>query len=202
MLECMSRIEDRLPAVGREALDEARRAHSGRGEFVKLEKHRIRCWQAVELAEFQDRAVEVNALRALIFVLHPPGKEDLVDCLDVFVGFANRAEPHYADLEPTLRKYFGDCVPAATGDRLVVELAQIEEGGEGVLLGLGSVARRYGRLHELRAVEWIVHAVSCAKPNLKLRRVLHRRGFRIQQLAGIGEAYYFVDQILDRPKHD
>jgi hypothetical protein len=28
----------------------------------------------------------------------------------------------------------------------------------------------------LLGVEWIVHAVSCAKPNLKLRRVLERRG--------------------------
>jgi hypothetical protein len=54
----------------------------------------------------------------------------------------------------------------------------------------------------LRAVEWIVHAVSCAKPNLKLRRVLHRRGFTIQQLAGVGEAYHFVDRIVGYPEHD
>jgi hypothetical protein len=88
------------------------------------------------------------------------------------------------------------------GHRLVVELAQIEEGGEGVLLALGSLARRYARLHKLNAVEWIVHAVSCAKPNLKLRRVLHRSGFTVQQLPGIGEAYHFVDQIVGHLKND
>jgi len=57
-------------------------------------------------------------------------------------------------------------------NRLVIELAQIEGGGEGVLMSLGSLARRYAILHELSAIEWVVHAVSRAKPNLKLRRLL------------------------------
>ena len=81
------------------------------------------------------------------------------------------------------------------GNRLVIELAQIEEGGEGVLVALGALARRYATLNGLAAVEWIVHAVTCAKPNLKLRRVLQRRGFAIQQLDGIGEAYHYVDVV-------
>lgn len=78
-------------------------------------------------------------------------------------------------------------------DRLVIELAQIEGGGEGVLVSLASLTRRYATLHGLSGVEWIVHAVSCAKPNLKLRRVLERRGFVVQQVAGVGEAYHFID---------
>lgn len=81
------------------------------------------------------------------------------------------------------------------GDRLVIELAQIQEGGEGVLLALGALARRYATLHGLAAIEWIVHAVTCAKPNLKLRRVLQRRGFVIRQLQGIGEAYHYIDVV-------
>ena len=81
------------------------------------------------------------------------------------------------------------------GDRLVVELAQIEGGGEGVLVSLASLTRRYATQHRLSAVEWIVHAVSCAKPNLKLRRVLERRGFVVRQVAGVGEAYHFVDAL-------
>ena len=83
----------------------------------------------------------------------------------------------------------------ACGDRLIIELAQIEEGGEGVLLALGALARRYATLHGLAAIEWIVHAVNCAKPNLKLRRVLQRRGFVIRQLEGVGEAYRYVDVV-------
>jgi hypothetical protein len=77
--------------------------------------------------------------------------------------------------------------------RLVIELAQIEGGGEGVLPSLASLARRYAQLHGLSSVEWIVHAVSCANPNLKLRRVLERRGFVVEQIEGVGEAYHFVD---------
>lgn len=77
--------------------------------------------------------------------------------------------------------------------RLVVELAQIEGGGEGVLVSPASLTKRYAQLHKLAGVEWIVHAVSCAKPNLKPRRVLERRGFNIEQVAGVGEAYHFVD---------
>jgi hypothetical protein len=81
------------------------------------------------------------------------------------------------------------------GNRLVIELAQIEEGGEGVLVALDAVARRYATLNGLASVEWIVHAVMCAKPNLKPRRVLQRRGFAIRILEGIGEAYHYLDVV-------
>ena len=80
-------------------------------------------------------------------------------------------------------------------NRLVIELAQIEGGGEGVLMGLASLANRYAKLHDLSEIEWIVHAVSCAKPNLKLRRVLERRGFVVRQVAGVGEAYHLVNSV-------
>ena len=80
-----------------------------------------------------------------------------------------------------------------TSDRVVVELAQIEGGGEGVLVSLSSLARRYAQLRGLSGVEWIVHAVSCAKPNLKLRSVLEHRGFSIKQIPGMGEAYHLID---------
>ena len=82
-------------------------------------------------------------------------------------------------------------------NRLVIELAQIDGGGEGVLLSLGSVARRYAALRHLGAVEWIVHAVTCAKPNLKLRNVLERRGFVVKELEAVGTAYHFLDNIED-----
>jgi len=78
-------------------------------------------------------------------------------------------------------------------DRLVIELAQIEGGGEGVLVSLAALAKRYAKLRALSGVEWIVHAVSCAKPNLKLRRVLEHRGFIIETIDGIGEAYHLLE---------
>lgn len=83
-----------------------------------------------------------------------------------------------------------------TDKRLTIELAQIDGGGEGVLVALGSLSRRYAMGNGLAAVEWIIHAVNCAKPNLKLRRVLEQRGFTIEELPGIGSAYYLKDDLM------
>ena len=83
-------------------------------------------------------------------------------------------------------------------DHLVIELAQIEGGGEGVLVSLASLAKRYVTLRKLSGVEWIIHAVTCAKPNLKLRRVLERRGFVVRHVAGVGEAYYLFESVTPR----
>jgi hypothetical protein len=80
-------------------------------------------------------------------------------------------------------------------DRLTVELAQIEGGGEGVLSTLVALAERYAQSRGLNQVEWIVHAVNCAKPNPKLRRVLERRGFVIENVPSVGAAYYKLRQI-------
>jgi hypothetical protein len=79
--------------------------------------------------------------------------------------------------------------------RLVVELAQIEGGGEGILISLAVLARRYARLNAITELEWIVHAVTCAKPNPKLRRVLGRRGFAVRQIDDVGEAYHLIESV-------
>lgn len=74
---------------------------------------------------------------------------------------------------------------------LIIELAQIEGGGEGALPAIAALAERYARHNNLEAVEWIVHAINCANPNLKLRRILERRGFVIKNVPSFGQAYYF-----------
>lgn len=74
--------------------------------------------------------------------------------------------------------------------RLVLELAHIDGGGEGVLPALWRLTERYARQQGLAEVEWIVHALTCAEPNLKLRHVLERRGFVVEDLPGIGLAYH------------
>jgi len=84
---------------------------------------------------------------------------------------------------------------AIAGDKLILELAQIDGGGEGVLPTLASVAQRYARRRQLRAVEWLVYATACAKPNLKLRRVLERRGFTVREVPGKGECYYQLAEV-------
>lgn len=84
-------------------------------------------------------------------------------------------------------------------DTLTLELAQIDGGGEGVLPALASVVQRYARKRELRAVEWFVYATACARPNLKLRRVLERRGFVIREVPGKGTCYHQRVERRDLP---
>jgi len=86
-----------------------------------------------------------------------------------------------------------------TSERLTVELAQIEGGGEGVLPALRVLSERLARRRGLTEVEWVVHAINCAKPNLKLRRVLERRGFTIQDVPGVGEAFYHLHLLAEQP---
>ena len=78
---------------------------------------------------------------------------------------------------------------------LIIELAQIDGGGEGVLPILSSLSRRYAKKRGLNRVEWVVHALNCAEPNLKLRRVMERRGFKVKDVPGKGRAYTYIDEI-------
>lgn len=78
---------------------------------------------------------------------------------------------------------------------LVVELAQIDGGGEGVLPTLWVLAERYAKKQDLSQVEWLVHAINCAKPNLKLKRILERRGFAIETVPDSGEVYRLIHPV-------
>ncbi|MDF1661585.1 MAG: hypothetical protein P1V97_07415 [Planctomycetota bacterium] len=73
---------------------------------------------------------------------------------------------------------------------LTVELAHIDGGGEGILPTLSLLVQRYAKNHGFASVEWVVHAINCANPNPKLKRVLEKRGFVIKEVGGIGNAYY------------
>jgi hypothetical protein len=75
-------------------------------------------------------------------------------------------------------------------DVLVLELAHIDGGGEGALPVLAALASRYAAREKLMSIEWRVHAVHCAQPNLKLRRLLERRGFAVRAIDGVGECYW------------
>ena len=65
------------------------------------------------------------------------------------------------------------------GACLRVELAVIENGGEGVLPVLVQAVEQRARAQGLAAIEWIAYATDCAVPNPKLNRVLERMGFQI-----------------------
>jgi hypothetical protein len=73
---------------------------------------------------------------------------------------------------------------------LYMELGHVDDGGEGVLPALVSLAERFAKREGLAIIEWRVHAVHCAEPNIKLRRVLEKRGFVVTNVADIGECYW------------
>jgi hypothetical protein len=75
------------------------------------------------------------------------------------------------------------------GTRLVLELAQIDGGGEGILPLLSSLAEAFARGRRYAEIEWIVHARTCARPNERLRRILDSRGFEIIRLSDGREVY-------------
>lgn len=83
-------------------------------------------------------------------------------------------------------------------NRLVIELAHIDGGGEGALPTIAVLAEKYAKQNNLMGVEWVVHAINCANPNLKLRRVLERRGFQIKDVPGLGEAFYLRKDFIPK----
>ncbi len=82
---------------------------------------------------------------------------------------------------------------------LHMELAHVDGGGEGTLPSLAALAQRYARREGLTHIEWRVHAVHCARPNLKLRRVLERRGFTVRWEDGVGECYWALEPVTEQP---
>jgi len=73
---------------------------------------------------------------------------------------------------------------------LEVQIAVVDQGGEGVLPALIDVIEKSALQRDLPAIEWSVFARNCAKPNPKLERVLVKTGFQIHQSAGGGEFYW------------
>ena len=80
------------------------------------------------------------------------------------------------------------------GDQLVVEVAEVVGGGDGTLLALRAELRRWSAQQGVAEIQWVVHAVECAKPNERLRAVLARRGFVVGVQDGV-EAYRWRDRV-------
>lgn len=80
-------------------------------------------------------------------------------------------------------------------ETLILELCHIDGGGEGVLAAIAGVAERFAKMRGLKSLDWRVHALNCAEPNPKLRRVLERRGFVIEDVPGCGPCFHQVRSV-------
>ncbi|MDX8465969.1 hypothetical protein RFM26_09785 [Mesorhizobium sp. VK23B] len=63
------------------------------------------------------------------------------------------------------------------GKELTINLAHIDGGGEGVLLVLWRALRAYATERDYHSIRWNVHALTCAKPNPRLKRFLRTHSF-------------------------
>lgn len=61
-------------------------------------------------------------------------------------------------------------------EELIVDLAHIDGGGEGVLPTITRLITSYAECNGYSSIQWRVHATNCADPNPKLQRVLERTG--------------------------
>lgn len=75
-------------------------------------------------------------------------------------------------------------------DGQTLNVAVVEQGGEGVLPTLISVIERFAARRGLSAIEWWIYARNCASPNPKLERVLTRLGFEVRQTPAGSECYW------------
>jgi len=73
---------------------------------------------------------------------------------------------------------------------LSVEIAVVEQGGEGVLPVLIDTIEKAALMREFVGIEWSVLARNCSTPNLKLMRVLEKIGFEVRRLDS-GTEYYW-----------
>ena len=73
---------------------------------------------------------------------------------------------------------------------LSVEIAVVEQGGEGVLPVLIDTIERAALIREFAAIEWSVLARNCSIPNPKLMRVLEKIGFEVRRFDSGTELYW------------
>jgi len=80
---------------------------------------------------------------------------------------------------------------------LMVEIAVVEQGGEGVLPTLIETIEAAAKTRQYNAIEWTVLARNCQVPNPKLMRVLKTLGFEVRQTVTGSEFYWHRKSIND-----
>ncbi len=65
-------------------------------------------------------------------------------------------------------------------NELHIDLAHIDGGGEGVLISINSLARKYAIKKNYIAINWYVNATNCANPNPKLQRILKLKNYKVK----------------------
>lgn len=70
-----------------------------------------------------------------------------------------------------------------------IEVLEVVAGTDGVLLNFANGCRNLARQSGVQQIDWLVHAAACAEPNERLQGALTSRGFILQNVPEIGQAY-------------
>lgn len=76
------------------------------------------------------------------------------------------------------------------GNELHIDLAHVEGGGEGVLVSINSLTKKYAIKKGFEVINWYVNATNCAKPNLKLQRILKLKHYEVRTFENKGAVFY------------
>lgn len=82
-----------------------------------------------------------------------------------------------------------------TENELIITLSQIIGGGEGILIKIMNLFRKFAKENDFERIIWKVHAVDCPKPNLKLRKVLELKNFEVVVDGIDGEIYQKIEEL-------
>lgn len=80
-------------------------------------------------------------------------------------------------------------------NELHIDLAHIDGGGEGVLVSINSLAKKYALNKKITVINWYVNATNCANPNPKLQRILKLKKYEVQTFPGKGSVFFKKDII-------
>jgi len=111
LIDCLNLIDHRLPPVASRALLAAKDYQARIAPLESVTDAHKACWAELEHSEMQLDDPEVSAIRAAICILHSqldPEADDFVDLLSFCLRLLNNVEPHLAEQETLLARYFGE----------------------------------------------------------------------------------------------
>ena len=115
VIDCMTMIGHRLPPVASRALQVANDFRTGLASLASVRDAHQACWEELRIGhkEMHLDDPEVSAIRAAVCILHGqlhPESDDFVDSVSFCLRLLNNVEPHLAQQESLLHKYFRDCL--------------------------------------------------------------------------------------------
>lgn len=80
-------------------------------------------------------------------------------------------------------------------DSVRIEVLEVVVSSDNVLTNFAGGCRNLAMQARVPSIDWLVHAAACVAPNERLPGVLTSRGFVLQTVPGVGQAYRRTESI-------